>query len=205
MWELGYKESWVPKNWCFWIAVLEKTLENPLDFKEIQPVHSKGDQSWVFIGSTDVEAEIPILWPPDAKSWLIGKKDSNAGKDGRLEEMGMIEDEMVGWHHWLKGHEVGLTLGVSDWQGGLACYSSWDCKESDTTEQLNWTENIQFQSTYYIHNVVTPPPSSSSRRVSLPPKEKPVPLKESLPSSPPSASGNHYPLPVSQICLFCVF
>ena len=151
MWELGSKESWVPKNWCFWIAVLEKTLENPLDFKEIQPVHSKGDQSWVFIGSTDVEAEIPILWPPDAKSWLIGKKDSNAGKDGRLEEMGMIEDEMVGWHHWLKGHEVGLTLGVSDWQGGLACYSSWGYKELDMTERLNWTnpwEVVMYMAVY---------------------------------------------------------
>ena len=104
MWELDYKESWVLKNWCFWIVVLEKTLESLLDCKEIQPVHPRGDQSWVFIGRTDVEAETPILWPPDAKSWLIGK-DLDAGKDWRWEEKGMTEDEMVGWHHRLNGHE----------------------------------------------------------------------------------------------------
>ena len=104
--ELDYKESWVPKNWCFWIVVLEKTLESPLDCKEIQPVHPKGDQPWLFIGKTDVEAETPILWPPDAKSWLIGK-DPDAGKDRGQEEKGITEDEMVGWHHWLNGHEFG--------------------------------------------------------------------------------------------------
>ena len=97
MWELNYKESWAPKNWCFWTVVLEKTLESPLGCKEIQPVHSKGDQSWVFIGRTDVEAETPILWPPDAKSWLIWK-DPDAGKDWRQEEKGTTQDEMVGWH-----------------------------------------------------------------------------------------------------------
>ena len=102
MWELDYKESWAPKNWCFWTVVLEKTLESPLDCKEIQPVHPKGDQCWVFIGRT--EAETPILWPPDAKSWLIWK-DPDAGKDWRQEEMGTTEDEMVGWHHRLNGHE----------------------------------------------------------------------------------------------------
>ena len=102
MWELGYKESWVPKNWCFWTEVLEKTLENPLDCKEIQPVHPKGNQSWVFIGKTD--AETPILWPPDAKNWLTGK-DPEAGQDWRQEGKGTTEDEMVGWHHWLDGHE----------------------------------------------------------------------------------------------------
>ena len=102
MWELDYKESWTPKNWCFWTVVLEKTLENPLDCKEIQPAHPKGDQSWVFTGRTDVEA--PILWPPDAKSWLI-RKDPDAGKDWRQEEKGMTEDEMVWRHHWLNGHE----------------------------------------------------------------------------------------------------
>ena len=101
MWELDYKESWTPKNWCFWTVVLKKTLENPLDCKEIQPVHSKGDQSWVFIGRTDVEAETPLLWPPDEKSWLIWK-DPDAGKDRGLEEKGTTDDEMVGWHHWLK-------------------------------------------------------------------------------------------------------
>ena len=101
---LDYKESWVLKNWWFWTVVLEKTLESPLDCKEIKPVHPKGDQSWVFIGRTDAEAETPIIWPPDVKSWLIGK-DPDAGKDWRQEEKGMTEDEMVGWHHWLNGHE----------------------------------------------------------------------------------------------------
>ena len=104
MWELDYKESWAPKNWCFWTVVLKKTLESPLDCKEIQPVHSKGDQSWVFNGGTDVEAETPILWPPDVKSWLTGK-DPDAGKNWRWEEKGTTEDEMVGWHHRLNGHE----------------------------------------------------------------------------------------------------
>ena len=105
MWVLEYKESWAPKNWCFWTVVLEKTLESPLDCKEIQPVHPKGDQSLVFIGRTDVEGETPILWPPDAKSWLIWK-DPNAGKDWGREEKGTTEDEMVGWHHRLNGHEL---------------------------------------------------------------------------------------------------
>ena len=104
--QLDYKESWALKNWCFWIVVLEKTLESPLYCKEIQPVHPKGDQSWVFIGRTDVEAETPVLWPPDAKSWLIWK-DPDAGKDWGQEEKGMTEDEMTGWHHWLNGHEFG--------------------------------------------------------------------------------------------------
>ena len=104
MWELDHQEVWAPRNWCFWIVVLEKTLESALDCKEIQPVHPKGDQSWVFIGRTHVEAETPILWPPDEKSWLIWK-DPDAGKDWRQEEKGMTEDEMVGWHHQLNGHE----------------------------------------------------------------------------------------------------
>ena len=104
MWELEYKETWAPVNRCFWAVVLEKTLESPLDCKEIHTVHSKGNQSWIFIGRTDAKAESPILWPPDAKSWLIWK-DPYAGKDWRWEEKGMIEDEMVGWHHWLNGHE----------------------------------------------------------------------------------------------------
>ena len=119
--------------------VLEKTLESPLDCKEIQPVHPKGDQSWVFIGGTDVEAKIPILWPPDAKSWLIWR-DPDAGKDWRQEEKGMTEDEMVGWHHQRNGHGFGWTLGVGDGQGALACCGSWGCKELDMTERLNWTE-----------------------------------------------------------------
>ena len=104
MWQLYYKESWVAKNWCFCTVVLEKSLESPLDCKEIQPVHPKGDQSWVFIGRTDVKAEIPVFWPPDAKSWLIWK-DSDVGKDWRQEEKGTTEDETVIWHHRLNGHE----------------------------------------------------------------------------------------------------
>ena len=139
MWELDYKESWTQKNWCFWTVVLEKTLERALDCKEIQPVHPKGDQSWVFIGRTDVEAETPIFWPPDAKSWLIWK-DPDPRKDWVQEEKRMTEDEMVGWHHQLNGHEIGSTLGVGDGQGGLACCGSRGCKELDITEQANWTE-----------------------------------------------------------------
>ena len=139
MWKLDYKESWVPKNWCLWTVVLEKTLESPLDWKEIQPDHPKGDQSWVLIGRTDVEAETPTLWLPDEKSWLIWK-DPDAGKDWRQEEKGMTEDEIVGWHHWLNGDEFEQTPGVGDGQGGLACCGQWGCKESDMTEWLNWTD-----------------------------------------------------------------
>ena len=139
MWELDHKESWAPKNWCFWIVVLEKTLESPLDCKEIQPVHPKGNQSWMFIGRTDAEAETPILWPPDVKNWFIGK-DPDAGKDWRQEEKGTTEEEMVGWHHWLDGQEFEQALGVGNGQAGLACYSPWGCKELDMSEWLNWTE-----------------------------------------------------------------
>ena len=138
MWELDYKESWALKDWCFWTVVLEKTLESPLDCKKIQPVHSK-DQYWVFIGRTDAEAETPVLWPPDAKSWLIWK-DPDIGKDWGQEEKGTTEDEMVGWHHRLNGHESEWTLGVGDGQGVLACCPSWGHKELDTTERLIWTE-----------------------------------------------------------------
>ena len=139
MWELDYKKSWAPKNWCFWTVVLEKTLESPLDCKEIQPVHPKGDvhwKSWVFIGRTDAEAETPVLWSADARDWLTWK-DPDSGKDWGQEEKGTTEDEMVGWHHWLDGHGFGWTLGVGDGQGGLACCGSWGCKESDMTEWLN--------------------------------------------------------------------
>ena len=136
-------ESWTVKkaelNWCFWTVVLEKTLESPLDYKEIQPVHPKGDQSWVFIGGTDAEAETPIFWPTHAKIWHIGK-DSDAGRDCGQEEKGMTEDEMAEWHHRLDGHEFEWTPEVGDGQGGLACCDSWDPKELDTTERLNWTE-----------------------------------------------------------------
>ena len=132
------KESWVPKNWCFLTVVL-KTLESPLDCKEIQPVHPKGNQSWIF--RTDAEAEAPILWPPDEKYWLTGK-DPDAGKDWRQEEKGTTEDKMVGWHHWLNGDEFEQAPGVADGQGSLACHSPWGRNESDTTEQQNWTELI---------------------------------------------------------------
>ena len=118
--------------------VLEKTLESPLDCKEIQPVHSEGDQPWEFFGRNDAKAETPMLWPPHVKSWLIGK-DSDAGRDWGQEEKGTTEDEMAGWHHRLDGHESEWTPGVGDGQGGLACCDSWGHKESDTTEQLNWT------------------------------------------------------------------
>ena len=151
MWELDCEESWAPKNWCFWAVVLKKTLESPLDHKEIQPVHSKGDQSWVFIGRTDAEAETPMLWSPHAKSWLTGKHP-DAGRDWGQEEKGMAEDEMAGWHHWLDGREFEWTLGVDDGQGGLACCDSWGHKESDTTERLIWSES-RYQKTK--HEVLT--------------------------------------------------
>ena len=137
MWELDYKESWALKNWCFWTVVLEKTLESSLDCKEIQPVHPKGDQSWVFIGGTDVEAEAPIPWPPDAKSWLIWK-DPDAGKDWGQEEKGMTEDEMVGWYH--RPNDMGL--------GGLqelmmdreAWHTAVHGVEKSQTRLSDWTE-----------------------------------------------------------------
>ena len=137
-------ESWtVKKAECRRIdafeLVLEKTLQSPLDCKEIQPVHSKGDQSWVFFGRNDAKAETPVLWPPHVKSWLIGK-DSDAGRDWGQEEKGTTEDEMAGWDHWLDGREFEWTPGVGDGQGGLACCDSSGCKELDTTEWLNWTE-----------------------------------------------------------------
>ena len=130
--ELDSKESWARKSWCFWTVVLEKTFESSLDCKEIQPVLLKGNQSWVYFGRTDVEAETPIVWPPDAKSWLIWK-DPNAGKDWGQEEKGMTENEIVGWHHWFNGHWFEQAPGNGEGQGSLACYSPWDRKESDTT------------------------------------------------------------------------
>ena len=141
MWELNHKESWPLKNWCFWTVVLDKTPESPLDCKEIQPVHPKGDQSWIFIGRTDAEA--PILWPPDGENWLL-RKDPDARKDWRQEEKGTTENEMVGWHHQLNGHEFERALGVGDGQGSLACCSPWCHRELDTTEWLNWTQKIYF-------------------------------------------------------------
>ena len=140
MWRLDCEESWALKNWCFWTVVLEKTLESPLDCKKIQWVHSKGDQSWVLFGRTDVEAETPILWPPDVKSWVVGK-DPDAGKDWGQEEKEMAEDEMVGWHHWFKGHEFEQTLGESEGQVGLVWCCPWGRKELDTTQWLNNNNN----------------------------------------------------------------
>ena len=128
MWELDHKEGWSSKSYCFLTVVLEKTLENPVDNKEIKPVNPKGNQSWVFIVMTDAEAEVPIFWPPDVKNWLIGK-DPDAGKDWRQEEKGTIEDEMVGWYHRLNGHEFEQALGDGKGQGSLARCSSWGHKE----------------------------------------------------------------------------
>ena len=139
MWKLDYKESWALKNWCFWTMELEKTLESPLFCKEIQLANSKGNQSWIFIGRTDAEAETPIFWPPDVKNWLLGK-DPDAGKDWRQEEKGTTENEMAGWLHWLNGHEFEQALGAGGGQGGLECCSPWGHKKLDTTEQLNWTQ-----------------------------------------------------------------
>ena len=137
--ELYHKESWLPKNWCFWTVVSEKALESPLDCKEIQTVRPEGNQSWIFIGRTDAKAETPILWPPDMKNWLTGKVPGG-GKDWRQEEKGVTEDEMVGWYHWLDGHEFEQVLGVGDGPGSLVCCSPWGCNKLDMTELLNWTE-----------------------------------------------------------------
>ena len=134
--ELEPKEGWALKNWCFLTVVLEVMLEIPLDNKEIKPVNPKGNQTWIFIGRTDAEAEGPILWPPDVKKWLTGK-DSDAGKDWRKEEKGMTECEMVAWHRWFNEHEFEQTLGGSEGQGSLACCSPWGHKELDMTESLN--------------------------------------------------------------------
>ena len=143
--ELDHKESWALKNWCFWTVVLEKTLESPLDCKEIQPIHPKADQSWVFIGKTNVEVETPILWPPDAKSWFIWK-NLDVGKDWRREEKGMTEDEMVGWHHWPSEHEFEQALRVVDGQRSLTYCSPWLSKELDMLSE--WTElNLNLETT----------------------------------------------------------
>ena len=141
MWQLDYKEGWGPKNWFFWTVVLKKTLESPLDYKEIQPVHPKGNQPLIFIGRTDAEAEAPRLWPPDAKNWLI-RKDPGAGKQWR-QEKGMTEDEMVGWHHQLHEHEFEQAPEDGKGQGSLACCSPRGHKKLAMTEQLN---NIGFKS-----------------------------------------------------------
>ena len=158
-------ESWTVKKaecqriGCFWTAVLEKTLESPLDCKEIQPIHPRRDQSWVFIGRTDAKAETPVLWPLHAKSWLIGK-DPDTGRDWGQEEKGTTEDEMAGWHHWLDGHESEWILGVGDGQGGLACCDSWDRKESaavhGVAKSQTW-QQLHFSFHFHAHS---PPPHS---------------------------------------------
>ena len=143
MQELDYNESWALKNWCFWTVVLDKTLKGPLDCKEIKSANLKGNQSWIFIGRTDVEAEAPILWPPDAKNWLLGK-DPDAGKDWEQEKKGMTENEMVGWHHQFDGHKFEQAPGAGYGQESLVCFNPWGHKELDTTERLNWTEPIPY-------------------------------------------------------------
>ena len=152
MWDLDYKESWILKNLCFWTVVLEKTLESPLDCKEIQPVHPKENQPWVFIWMTDVEAESLTLWPPDAKSWLISK-DADAGKDWGQEEKGTIEDEMVGWHHQLNGHGFGWTLGVGDGQAWPAVVhgvtKSWT-RLSNWTKLTHVSKDGRLESDYFL-------------------------------------------------------
>ena len=151
MWKLNYKEGWAPKNWCFWTVVLENTLKSSLECKEIQPVYPKGNQSWIFIGRTDAEAETPILWPRDAKNWLIWK-DPDAGNDWRQEEKGMTEDEMVGWHHWLDGYEFEQALGVAERQGSLVCCSPVGCRVGPNwATKLNWvTVDIQIEIKYLV-------------------------------------------------------
>ena len=144
--ELDREESWAQKNWCFWTVVLEKTLESPLDYKEIQPVHYRGDQSWVFFGRTDAKAETPVLWPPHAKSWLIGK-DSDAGRDWGQKEKGTTEDEMARWHHWLDGREFEWTPGVGDGQGGLRAAIHGVTKSP--TRLSYWTELNAFLYPWY--------------------------------------------------------
>jgi len=161
MWKLDCEEGWAPKNWCFWTVVLEKTLESPLDCKEIQPVHSEGDQPWDFFGRNDAKAETPVLWPPHVKSWLIGK-DSDAGRDWGPEEKGMTEDEMAGWHRWLDGCESEWTPGVGDGQGGLACCDSWGRKESNTTEQLIWSDQMPILVSQFILSSHFPSPYPSA-------------------------------------------
>ena len=152
IWELGHKEGWTLKNWCFWPVVFEKTHECPLDCKEIKPVNPKINQYWIVIGRTDTEAEAPILWLPDAKSWLI-RKDPNAGKDWRQEEKGMTEDEMVGWHHWLHGHEFEQAPGDGEEQRSLVCCSPWGHKELDITEQLNNSDLFLMKDSKWFWNL----------------------------------------------------
>ena len=149
---LGFcsNESWVPKNWCFWTVVLEKTLESPLDCKEMKPFNPEGDQSWIFIGRIEAETEAPILWPPDTKNWLIWK-DPDARKDWGQEEKGATDNEMVGWHHRFNEHEFEQAPGVSDGQGSLVCCNPWGHKESDMTEWLNWWYMVHENDAFHLN------------------------------------------------------
>ena len=140
IWELDHKERWATENWCFWIVLLEKTLKSPLDCKEIKPANPKGNQSWIFIGRTDAEAEVPILWPLHVKGWLTGK-DPDAGQDWSQEKKRVTEDEMIGWQHQLNRHEFQQALGV-DGQRSLVCCSPWGHKQSDTSKWLNWIDTV---------------------------------------------------------------
>ena len=153
MWELDQTEGWALKNWWLWIVVLEKTLESPLDIKEIKPVNPKGNQSWIFIGRTDAEAEAPVLGPPDAKSWLTGK-DPDAGKDWRQKVKGVAQDEIIRQHHWLSGHESEQTPGNNNGQWSLTFYSPRVCKESDMTKQQNSKNknDSKFSALYWTKN-----------------------------------------------------
>ena len=154
MWELDCEEGWALKNWCFWTVVLEKTLESPLDCKEIQPIHSEGEQPWDFFGRNNAKAETPVLWPPNAKSWLIGE-DFVAGRDWGQEEKGTIEDKMAGWHQWLDGWESEWTPWVGDRQGGLVCCDSWVSKSQ--TRLSDWTElNWKWLSRHTLYSYVFP-------------------------------------------------
>ena len=148
MWELDRKENWALKNWCFWTVVLEKALQSPLHCNEVKPVNPKGNQFWIFIGKTDTEAS--ILWPPDVKNWLI-VKDPDTGKDWRQEEKGITEDNMVGCHHWLNGHEFEQAQGVGDEQGSLACCSPWGHKETDKTQWLNWLNGFYVGQRIFVY------------------------------------------------------
>ena len=179
MWELDHNESWALKNWCFWTVVLEKTLQNPLDCKETKPVNTKISQSWIFIGRTYAEAEAPILWPPDGKSWLI-RKDPDAGEDWSQEEKVTIEDKMVGWHHKLNWHEFEQALGVGDGQGSLASCSPRGCKESDMTGQQHI---VVWSSVQFSHSVVSDSLRPHGLQHTKPPR----------PSPTPGACSNSYP------------
>ena len=173
--ELDCEESRAPKNWCFWTVVLKKTLECPLDCKEIKPVHSKGDQPWVFFGRNDAKAETPVPWPPHVKSWLIGK-DSDAGRDWGQEEKGKTEDETAGWHHWLDGRKSEWTLGDGDGKGGLACCDSWSCKVGhDWRTELNWMKIMEtsFKRSHACTAILSAPNPAAGHHQLTPPPETP--------------------------------